>query len=120
MYLLIYPFWAWAPQLPALPEPDNFKPNHHWPAWSPTLSAPDTLTPKFYIVSGSFLVPQNAEKRIRELHKAGYRSAGIVVFPESEFYAAVIDSFADEALANKLAVKLQIARIPYFIKRGMN
>ncbi|MBV6471956.1 MAG: hypothetical protein JPMHGGIA_00207 [Saprospiraceae bacterium] len=80
----------------------------------------DTLGPKLYIVSGSFLVPQNAEKRIRELHKSGYRRAGIVVFPESEFYAAVIDSFADEASANKLVAKLQSARIPYFIKRGTN
>lgn len=76
----------------------------------------DTLTPTFYIISGSFLIPSNATNRKNELARLGFTNVYIKNFSDSEYYSVVVDHFSDENKAIQLGEKLRGLNQAFFIK----
>lgn len=72
---------------------------------------------QFFVISGSFIVHQNAVKKAALLKRAGYKKASIKIFPESEFYSIVVDSFSTELEALELKQHLSNKKFESFIKR---
>ncbi|MBK8955645.1 MAG: SPOR domain-containing protein [Saprospiraceae bacterium] len=70
----------------------------------------------YYVVSGSFIVQQNAVRRSKQLVNKGYSSTSIKIFPESEYYSVVVDSFKEELKAQQLRDKLISGKYECFIK----
>ena len=77
----------------------------------------DTSKLPSYIISGSFLVPDNARKRKDKLFQAGINSAYITTFPGSEYYSVVVDSFHTSLDSARLIHKVKKLHIDFFIKR---
>ncbi|MBK9108025.1 MAG: SPOR domain-containing protein [Saprospiraceae bacterium] len=71
----------------------------------------------FYVISGSFLIQKNAIKKVALLKKAGYLKTSIKIFPESEYYSIVVDSFSTETEAINLKENLAHQKFECFIKR---
>lgn len=76
----------------------------------------DTITPSFYIISGSFLIPSNAANRKNELARLGFKNVYIKNFSDSEYYSVVVDHFSDENKAIQLGEKLRGLNQAFFIK----
>lgn len=75
-------------------------------------------TPKasFYVVSGSFIKPDNADDQVKKLKKMGYKDAKRNVFGSSEYYSAVVGLYHSREEANKVIEKLSKKGEKAFLK----
>ncbi len=74
-------------------------------------------TNKCYLISGSFLVPSNADTQVKRLHKLGFNQAYKYNFPQSEFYAVVVDTFnPKDTIIVGLIEKLIQTKQEYFVR----
>ncbi|NOT37895.1 MAG: SPOR domain-containing protein [Saprospiraceae bacterium] len=71
----------------------------------------------FYVVSGSFLVPNNADKQIAKLKKMGFFNAKKIVFKNSSSYSAIAGQYESEAAAKASLKKLKAKGEEGFIKK---
>ncbi len=72
---------------------------------------------KYYVISGSFLVPNNADNQVAKLKKMGFFNAKKVVFTNSSSYSAVAGQYESEAAARASLNKLKSKGEAGFIKK---
>ncbi len=72
----------------------------------------------YYVVSGSFLVPSNAEKQVNKLKKLGFFNASKKIFSNSSSYSAVAGQYDTEAAARASLSKLKSKGEEGFIKKN--
>lgn len=70
----------------------------------------------FYVVSGSFIKPDNADDQVKKLKKMGYKDAKRTVFGSSEYYSAVVGLYNSREDANKVIEKLSKKGEKAFLK----
>lgn len=70
----------------------------------------------YFVISGSFIIRQNALHKQQSLLRNGFQHTSVRIFPESEFYSVVVDSFASEAEAKNLKLQLDKRKFDCFIK----
>lgn len=88
----------------------------------PTKPAPATDlvggSQAFFVISGSFLQEDYAQKRVQQLKGLGYTNAAIVQFPESPFFAVAIDQFDTREEAKELEERVERThKLEAFIRR---
>lgn len=71
----------------------------------------------YYVISGSFLVPNNADNQVAKLKKMGFFNAKKVVFENSSSYSAVAGQYESEAAARASLNKLKAKGEAGFIKK---
>lgn len=71
----------------------------------------------YYVVSGSFLVPTNADHQVAKLKKLGFFNASKIVFKNSSSYSAVTGQYESEAAARASLNKLKSKGEVGFIKK---
>ena len=86
-----------------------------------TIKNQDTIIPnpsKFicYLISGSFLIPKNADTQVNKLLKLGFTKAYKYNFPNTEFYAVVVDTFTNQERIEKTILELSSNKLEFFTK----
>ncbi|MEO6191048.1 MAG: SPOR domain-containing protein [Saprospiraceae bacterium] len=71
----------------------------------------------YYVVSGSFLVPSNADNQVAKLKKLGFFNAMKKVFNNSSSYSAIAGQYESEAAAKATLSKLKAKGEAAFIKK---
>ena len=71
----------------------------------------------YYVVSGSFLVPSNADNQVAKLKKLGFFNAMKKVFNNSSSYSAIAGQYESEAAAKATLNKLKAKGEAAFIKK---
>jgi outer membrane biosynthesis protein TonB len=72
----------------------------------PTMSSTAT-DEQHLVIAGNFTLLENAQQRLQELKKAGYKDAEIVNFDLSEYHTVCAGRFSDVNEARKLVKKLK-------------
>jgi len=74
-------------------------------------------TSRCFIISGSFLIPQNADNQLKILKNQGFNKAYKYNFPQTEYYSVVVDSFNPGDTLHKILIEqLLRSKQTYFIK----
>ena len=63
--------------------------------------AKSSKTGKFYVISGSFIVPSHADKQVSKLKKLGFASSEKKVFGNAEYYSAIVGRYETRADAQQ-------------------
>jgi len=63
--------------------------------------AKSSKTGKFYVISGSFIVPSHADKQVSKLKKLGFSSSEKKVFGNAEYYSAIVGRYDTRSDAEK-------------------
>lgn len=63
--------------------------------------AKSSKTGKFYVISGSFIVPSHADKQVSKLKKLGFASSEKKVFGNAEYYSAIVGRYETRADAEQ-------------------
>ena len=71
---------------------------------------------KYYVIAGSFLIPKNADNQVLKLKNLGFKKCYKYNFPETEFYAVVVDTFKQPSEYINLTETLRNNKVDYFIK----
>lgn len=71
----------------------------------------------YFVISGSFLVPANADKQVAKLKKLGFFNASKKVFTNSSSYSAIAGQYESEAAARASLNKLKAKGEEGFIKK---
>lgn len=71
----------------------------------------------YYVVSGSFLVPNNADNQVAKLKKMGFFNAKKIVFKNSSSYSAIAGQYESDAAAKASLKKLKAKGEEGFIKK---
>lgn len=70
-------------------------------------SLPSSLEGKHLVIAGNFLQKVNAEQRMGELKKAGFKDAEVLNFDLSEYHTVCVGRFSDVNEARRLVKKLK-------------
>lgn len=70
-------------------------------------SLPSSLEGKHLVIAGNFLQKVNAEQRMAELKKAGFKDAEVLNFDLSEYHTVCVGRFSDVNEARRLVKKLK-------------
>ena len=74
-------------------------------------------TSRCFLISGSFLIPQNADNQLKNLKNRGFKKAYTYNFPQTEYYSVVVDTFNSEDTLHKILIdELLRSKQNYFIK----
>ncbi|MEP7196908.1 MAG: SPOR domain-containing protein [Saprospiraceae bacterium] len=71
----------------------------------------------YYVISGSFLVPSNADNQVAKLKKLGFFNSTKKVFANASSYSAIAGQYETEAAARASLNKLKSKGEPGFIKK---
>ncbi|MCC6815325.1 MAG: SPOR domain-containing protein [Saprospiraceae bacterium] len=72
---------------------------------------------QYYVISGSFLVPNNADNQVKKLKKLGFFNAKKIVFKNASSYSAVAGQYDTESAARASLKKLKAKGEEGFIKK---
>jgi cell division septation protein DedD len=72
---------------------------------------------KYLVVTGSFLMKENADKMIRKLKKMGYSNAGMIIFEASQYHTVTSGRYASRSDANSVVQSLKAAGIDCYSHR---
>ncbi|MEO6131840.1 MAG: SPOR domain-containing protein [Saprospiraceae bacterium] len=70
-------------------------------------SLPSSLDGQHLVIAGNFLQKANAEQRMAELKKAGFKNVEVLNFDLSEYHTVCVGRFADVNEARRLVKKLK-------------
>lgn len=70
----------------------------------------------YHVVAGSFLMENRAQNQLNTLHKAGYKSAQIVRFPNSTYFSISVGKFKSRSEADALKARLIKDNIDAFVR----
>lgn len=113
LWLLSYMFFLFNLNLKAehafKPIPEFFQINPEYPKH-------DTIKETLFIISGSFLIPSNAEFRKNQLKKLGFKNVHVKNFKDSEYYSVVVDSINYREEAIPIENRLRELKQAFFVK----
>jgi len=69
-------------------------------------SSASTSSGKYFVVTGAFLEQANAKAMVKQLKKAGYKNAEVVVFDLSQYYSVFARRYNTRNSANDLAASI--------------
>jgi len=73
---------------------------------------PSTATGgKYFVITGSFLMKENADKMISKLNKLGYRNAEMVIFESSQYHTVTSGRYGSKSDADSAIQSLKNAGI---------
>lgn len=86
---------------------------------SSSSSAFSSSTPSgdYMVMSGSFLVEENAQKMKDKLHSMGYNQSEIVVFESSDYHSVIAGRFNSQSQANMAAVELKNKGVDSYVRK---
>lgn len=86
----------------------------------PTASSSSAATAgQHLVIAGNFTQKVNAEQRVAELKKAGYKDAEVINFDLSEYHTVCVGRFSDVNEARKLVKKLKdYQKIDAYVRIG--
>lgn len=76
-----------------------------------------TAKAKFYVVAGSYIVPNGADAQVKKLKKLGFVNAVRKAFGNEEYYRAVAGSYGTRNEAEYAVKKLKAKGVDAFIKQ---
>ena len=92
------------------------------PATTPSKPAATSTAPadsQHLVIAGNFTQKANAEQRVAELKKAGYKDAEVINFDLSEYHTVCVGRFSDVNEARKLVKKLKdYQKIDAYVRIG--
>lgn len=71
----------------------------------------------FMVLSGNYIVEQNAKNRVKWFGDKGYKSAEVVIFTNSSYYTVRVNAYDQYKNASALKDQLETAGIPAYIKK---
>ena len=92
----------------------------------PTVTAPQKVTTKVndparqhMVIAGNFVERANAESRVKELERQGYKNIEIVNFDLSQYYTVCAGRYDDIMEARRISKKLRdFENIPAYVRVG--
>lgn len=73
---------------------------------------------KFLVISGSYLIADNAHHMVKKLHKLELSKAEVVVFDNSEYHTVIAGRYSDENIARNIVIQLKQKGIDSYVKKN--
>ena len=72
----------------------------------------------YFVMAGSYLLKENANKMVKKLNILGYPKAEVIIFPQSEYHSVIALKYSSESKAREAAEVLKQKGIDSFVKQG--